>query len=140
MFTLLPIVRSGASARLAERLRKSHHGVDQLDGHTDIGGLQACVKVGLKQGSVVNSLVEVVSLDQRQIHLERLHLSVYVPRDTMDVACHFLCQYKIGFATINPVNCPCTPLCHSNQPLFALACLIAVGSRFVSFIATVLNK
>lgn len=81
-----------------EHLRQSCHGVDQLDGHTHISGLQACGEVGPQQGSVVDSLVEVVTLDEGHVLWDRVHLSVDVPRYCMDVAGHFLCKYKILFA------------------------------------------
>lgn len=58
----------------------SHHVVDLLDSQTDISGLQACGEVGLQQGSVVNSLVEVVALNLWSVLWYGVSVSVDIPR------------------------------------------------------------
>lgn len=68
----------------------SHHVVDLLDSQTDISGLQACGEVGLQQGSVVYSLVEVVALNLWSVLWYGVSVSVDIPRYLVDVACHIL--------------------------------------------------
>lgn len=61
---------------------KCHHAVDLLDSQAKVGSLEACVEVGLQQGSVVHSLVEVIALDPWCILWERdthpVDLSIFV--------------------------------------------------------------
>lgn len=67
----------------------SHHAVDLLDSQAKVGSLKACVKVGLQQGLVVYSLVEVIALNLWCILWYRDGLSVD-PFSFVVMVCHIV--------------------------------------------------
>ncbi len=66
----------------------SHHVVDLLDSQTKVGSLEACVEVGLQQGLVVHSLVEVITPDLWCILWYRVSASVEILSYWVDMVCH----------------------------------------------------